>query len=370
MRRVVVTGVGVVSPLGIGRDKAWGRLLAGSGEPGPIPADDEPLVADKLNSRGNSRFVALALIAADEAMADAALQGDDRKRWGVAIGSGIGGLDEIVANVGKRRVSPFFVPRLLVNMAAGGVSIAHGLRGPNLAPGTACAAGAHAIGDSYRVVERGDADVMVAGASEAAIHDLTIAGFQRAKALGTVSRPFDDDRHGFVLSEGAAVLVLEEREHALRRGANVYAEIRGYGMSGDAFHLTSPGEGAQDAMRAALRDLRHVSYVNAHAASTKLGDAAEARAIAAVLPGVAVSSTKGATGHLLGAAGALEAAFSVLAVKHRLAPHTLNLERPMAADLDFIMDAPRSFASQDDMLCLTNSFGFGGTNTSLLFASA
>lgn len=402
LRRVVVTGVGIASPLGVGRDVSWHGILGGrtglravrpneedcwTSLPqtvGQIPESDEDKVkAMCASSRGNSRFVALALLSADEAVEDA---GDgllnDPSRCGSSIGSGIGALEEAIEShrslrQSPRRVSPFFVPRLLVNMAAGGVSIAHGLRGPQAAPASACAAGAQAIGQAYRIVQYGEADVMLAGGTEACVTALAAAGFDRAKALSKtgVSAPFDHARNGFVLSEGAAVLVLEELGHALRRRApRMYAEICGYGSSADAFHLTSPlpdGTSAAAAMTNALAGspVDTVDYVNAHAASTQLGDAAEALAIRSALGRCAVSSTKGATGHLLGAAGALEAAFAVLSIADRVAPFTLNLHHPLESDLDFITREPRPLPQHKRVAVISNSFGFGGVNASLLFTS-
>lgn len=402
LRRVVVTGVGIASPLGVGRDVAWHGILDGrtglravrpneedcwTGVPqtvGQIPESDENKVKARCaSSRGNSRFVALALLSADEAVENA---GDgllnDLSRCGTSIGSGIGSLGEAIEShrslrQSPRRVSPFFIPRLLINMAAGGVSIAHGLRGPQAAPASACAAGAQAIGQAYRLVQHGEADVMLAGGTEACVTALAAAGFDRAKALSKtgVSAPFDQSRNGFVLSEGAAVLVLEELEHALqRRAPRIYAEIRGYGSSADAFHLTSPlpnGISASVAMTKALEGsgVDFVDYVNAHAASTQLGDAAEATAIRAALGRCAVSSTKGATGHLLGAAGAIEAAFVVLSIADRVAPYTLNLSNPLEADLDFILHEPRPLLQQQRVAAISNSFGFGGVNAALLFTS-
>lgn len=399
LRRVVVTGVGIASPLGIGREVTWRGLLDGKsglrtsslpiGVPnivGEIPKEDECMVEKMCNAgKGNSRFVSLGLLAAEEARKDA---GDVPlgERAGSSIGSGIGALEEAtrayeaLKNGGHRKVSPFFVPRLLANMAAGNVAIAHDLRGPLFAPATACAAGAQAVGDAFRAVQRGDADVMFAGGTESSVLHLSMAGFHRVRALAAdgVSCPFDEKRSGFVLSEGAAVLVLEDYESARRRGApRIYAEVRGYGSSADAHGLVAPlpsGHSAAGAMRRALRDsgVDRVHYVNAHAASTPQGDAAEAKAIASAAgENVAVSSTKGATGHLLGAAGALEAAVVALTIRDRTAPATLNLVSPLKeSNLDFIVGTPRHFDEAiGPLAALTNSFGFGGVNASLLLTT-
>ncbi|KAJ8602066.1 hypothetical protein CTAYLR_001598 [Chrysophaeum taylorii] len=373
-RRVAVTGVGIASPLG-GREATWRRVLASESGVRALDANySAGVVTDDLSSiasrsRGNSRFVCLALVAAREGVEDAGGLFAPPERRGVAIGSGIGGIEET-----ERRRSPYFVPRLLTNMAAAGVAVEHRIMGPNVAPASACAAGAHAIGDAFRIVERGDADVVIAGGAEAAVHELGLAGFRRARALAKVAKPFDVDRAGFVMGEGAAVLILEDLDAAIARGAKIYAEIGGYGMSGDAYHLTAPlpsGASAARAMTEAARGAR-VDYVNAHAASTVLGDAAEARAIEAALgPKTLVSSTKGATGHLLGAAGAIEAALTVLAIRDRLAPPTCNLHTPLQADLDFITHgAPRPLPSNKMVAAISNSFGFGGTNAALLFTSS
>ncbi|KAJ1450085.1 thiolase-like protein [Pelagophyceae sp. CCMP2097] len=392
LRRVVVSGLGCVSPLAVGAEATWRRLLAGgsgvgrvsdfdvSGLPVRIAAQCAP---DVGGDQRQSRFVALAVLAAKEAVIDAGAGLQSGPRAGVSVGSGIGSLDDAVNGAALvasgKRVSPFFVPRMLANMAAAGVSMAHDLQGPFLAPATACAAGAHAIGDAFRIIERGDADVMLAGASEASVNALALHGFARLRALTTsyndrpaeASRPFDARRDGFVLGEGAAVLVLESYESALARGASVYAEVSGYGASADAFHITAPrpdGASAARAITAAVADAglraNDVGYVNAHAASTPAGDAAEAAAIHRALAPrhspLLVSSTKGATGHLLGAAGALEALLTVLALRDGTVPHTLNLEAPLdaPADLDFVMGAPR--AAPDLRHAVSTSFGFGG----------
>ncbi|KAJ2477910.1 Mitochondrial beta-keto-acyl synthase [Coemansia sp. RSA 2131] len=406
-RRVVVTGLGMVSPVGVGVKHAWNNILAGrsgiqslvaampaagfdaqpSQVAGIVPrtgkySDGQFDAQEWLAPGDTSRmapFTQFATCAAQQALDDAEwtnVSDTQRERTGVCFGTGIGSLGDIEASHeqlrtgGARKVSPMFVPRILCNMAAGNISIRHGFCGPNHAVSTACTTGAHAIGDAMRFIQFGDADVMVAGAAEAPLLPLALAGFAKIKALAlgfndrphAASRPFDRARAGFVIGEGAAALVLEELEHARSRGARIYAEICGYGLSGDAHHITAPphdGAGAQRAMRRALQtaNLRaaDIDYVNAHATSTPLGDAIENRAIKAVFGSaasdLAVSSTKSATGHLLGAAGAIEAVFSVLAVAHDVAPPTLNLddERPVRA-------------------AMTNSFGFGGTNASLVFA--
>ncbi|GAQ81434.1 3-ketoacyl-acyl carrier protein synthase [Klebsormidium nitens] len=431
-RRVVVTGLGLVTPLARGVIATWQRLVDGECGVRKVTAHDIALswqspeeaqelwrqlpskVAafvprgtgptefdeDKILGRKEQRrialFIAFAQLAAKEALEDAKWTADTHQRaerTGVAIGGGIGCIGEIV-DAAKlvidqkiRRLSPFFVPKILINMASGYVSIDNNCQGPNHAAVTACASGAHSVGDAARMIKYGDADVMLAGGSESCIDALSIAGFCRLRALSTsfndspcaASRPFDHDRDGFVIGEGAGVLVLEELEHARARGAKMYAEVRGYGMSGDAYHITQPsaeGRGAYLAMESALRNSgltpEDIDYVNAHATSTPLGDDIEARAILRLFGAhaesgnMALSSTKGATGHLLGAAGAVEAVFTVLAVAHAKVPPTINLERP---DLIFT-DAFRPTASTLDKpirAALTNSFGFGGTNASLIF---
>ncbi|KAG2448803.1 hypothetical protein HYH02_006154 [Chlamydomonas schloesseri] len=510
-RRVVVTGMGLVTPLGVGVAETWRRLLAGdcglrrlqeadlpeaqrsalSSLPcrvaGLVPEEQFQEAVRRLGlseeSRRSSRFMLLALLAAEEALADArwgpgaataagdtgaALQGRAAataavtgvgggggpsssssgswseaaaRRTGVVVGNGMSCTTEVaeagalVCGGKQRRVSPFFVPRILPNMAAGAISIRYGLQGPNQAPSTACATGGHALGDAFRIIQRGEAEVMVAGASEACVDAISFTGFSRLKALSTryndspaqASRPFDADRDGFVMGEGAGVLVLEELGHATARGAPIYGEIRGYGLSGDGHHVTHPhpdGAGALLCMRRALAgsgvSAADIAYINAHATSTPAGDAIEQAAIRQLLlrpeagegdevegsaggvqagaeagagPGsgagaragaeaqrrlarVAVSSTKGATGHLLGAAGAVEAAFALLAIKHRRAPPTLNLVRPEPALLPGLVGAggiggggAAELPSSQRVAALSNSFGFGGTNTCLLLTS-
>ena len=414
MRRVVVTGLGLVTPLATGVDETWSRLLAGhsgsgtirqfeadhlatnyacevplgDGSDGSFNTDDwlEPKEARKVD-----RFIVFAIAAADQALADAGWapkSAADQERTGVIIGSGIGGLDAISAATlvlkekGPRRISPFFIPSSLINLASGQVSIRHGLKGPNHSVVTACATGTHAIGDASRMVAFGDADVMVAGGAEAAICELGIAGFNACKALSTkyrdtpdkASRPYDAGRDGFVMGEGAGVVVLEAYEHAKARGAKIYAEVLGYGMSGDAYHITAPaedGDGGFRAMAAAIkrsgRDAHAIDYVNAHGTST-MDDGVELKAVERMLgDGAAkatMSSTKSSIGHLLGAAGAVEAIFTTLAIRDQVAPPTINLESP---NVETVLDlAPNSKVTRKIDLALSNSFGFGGTNASLV----
>lgn len=410
-RRVVVTGVGMVTPLGVSAATTWRRLLRGdcgvTALNDPWAAQIPSRVAAKVDSdavrealEGAAErlrlapFVQYALLAAREAVASAGgLGGAEPDRSGVAVGSGIGHVDGVAAahsalGRGYRRLSPYFVPSVLVNMAAGHVSIEHGLRGPCVAPATACATGLHAVGDAARLIERGDADLMLAGGAEGSVDALSVAGFARMRALSTAfndrpgeaSRPFDELRDGFVLGEGAAVLVLEEAGAAEARGARAVAEFSGYGMSGDASHITAPpadGDGAGRAMAAALRDagLRpaDIGYVNAHATSTPLGDAAEAAALVRVFgpAGPAVSSAKGALGHALGAAGAIEAALTVLALRDLVLPPTRGLERAGAefGGVDLVA-AGAGRPAPALRHALTNSFGFGGTNASAVFSRA
>jgi 3-oxoacyl-[acyl-carrier-protein] synthase II len=342
------------------------------------------------------RFVHMAMVAATEAVEDSGWEPqteDDRCATGVMIGSGIGGLETIydaslLIHAGKaRRLSPFFIPSALINLASGHVSIKYGFKGPNHAVVTACASGVHAIGDASRLIMWGDADVMVAGGAEATVCELGIAGFCASRALSTgfndrptaASRPWDKDRDGFVMGEGSGVLVLEEYEHALRRGAKIYAEIGGYGMSGDAYHITAPAEGHDGAfrsMRAAMKNggvrAEDIQYVNAHGTSTPLGDDLELEAVERLFgdaaKGLAMSSTKSATGHLLGAAGAIEAIFSILAIRDGVAPPTLNLDEPSR---ESVIDRVAHQAQQRPIrVALSNSFGFGGTNASVIFRSA
>lgn len=414
MRRVVVTGLGMVSPLACGVEETWTRLLAGESGGGTITRFDPERVITKYacevpfgdgsegtfnpddwmapkDRRKVDDFILYAMAAADQAVSDAGWTPDDPEelfRTGVMIGSGIGGLDTIaqtallIAEKGPRRVSPFFIPGSLINLASGQVSIRYGFKGPNHAVVTACATGTHAIGDAARLIMLGDADVMVAGGAEAAICEIGIAGFNAAKALSTkraddpqaASRPWDEDRDGFVMGEGAGVVILEEYEHAKARGAKIYAEVLGYGMSGDAHHITAPsgdGEGGERAMRAALKSAgltpEALDYINAHGTST-MADTMELGAVERLLgdhaPKVTMSSTKSATGHLLGAAGAVEAIFSILAIRDQVAPPTINLDNPaVAPKLSLAANAkePRRID-----VAMSNSFGFGGTNASLV----
>ncbi len=416
MRRVVVTGMGMVSPLGLGVDINWKRLIAGQSGLSRIthfdPSDMTCQVAGQI-SRGTGEgelnldafievkeqkkmdiFIHYAVVAAAEAIKDGGYippNEEARERVGVMIGSGIGGLNEIyetsivLHEKGPRRVSPFFIPRSLINLASGQVSILHGYRGPNHAVVTACATGAHAIGDAARLIAWGDADMMVAGGAEAAICRVGIAGFCALRALSTnfndtptrASRPYDKDRDGFVMGEGAGVVILEEYEHAKKRGAKIYAELAGYGLSGDAHHMTSPaedGNGGYRAMEMALKraemPVEAIDYVNAHGTSTPMGDEIEIKAVRRLLGGHAastlISSTKSATGHLLGAAGAVEAIYAIKAITDGIAPPTLNLDNPSpeVADLDLV---PHTAKEKKISVALSNSFGFGGTNASLIF---
>lgn len=406
-RRVVVTGVGLVSPLGIGTAETWRGLVAGRSGAGPITRFDasdfssriacevkgfDPLdYADRRDARKMDTFIQYALAASLFAAEDASLETPlaDPDRVGVVISSGIGGFETIerehrkLLEKGPRRISPFFVPAMVVNLAAGWVSIRLGARGPNSAMATACSAGAHAVGEAFRLIRHGHADVMVAGGAEATITPMCIGGFASMKALSTrndeperASRPFDRDRDGFVVGEGAGILVLEEREEALARGATLYAEVLGYGMSGDAFHITAPsedGSGAVRVMQAALAEAgaspEDVDAVNAHGTSTPLNDRIETAAIRRVFGGhadrLAVSSTKSMTGHLLGGAGGLEAGIACLTLRHQTLPPTINYETPDPdCDLDNVPNTARPATVRS---VLSNSFGFGGTNVSLLF---
>ncbi|PZW42289.1 3-oxoacyl-[acyl-carrier-protein] synthase II [Humitalea rosea] len=418
-RRVVVTGMGIACPLGLGVPHVWKRMLAGESGIGAIQSFDTTNLAAKIagqvpngtkadggldlnewiptkDQKKMDRFIQLALVAATEAVEDSGWMPEDeesRCRTGVMIGSGIGGLPtifeaSILISQGKqRRISPFFIPSALINLASGHVSIRYGFKGPNHSVVTACATGVHAIGDAARLIAVNDADVMVAGGTEAAVAEIGMAGFCAARALSTAynddptkgSRPWDEGRDGFVMGEGAGVLVLEELEHAKARGAHIYAEVIGYGMSGDAYHITAPAdghEGAFRAMRAALEDARmqpsDIQYVNAHGTSTPLGDDLELEAVERLFGdearNVAMSSTKSAIGHLLGAAGAVEAVFSILAIRDRVAPPTLNLEKPSR---ESAIDRVALHAQERPIdVVLSNSFGFGGTNASVIFCRA
>ncbi|HJS86907.1 MAG TPA: beta-ketoacyl-ACP synthase II [Acetobacteraceae bacterium] len=419
MRRVVVTGMGIACPLGVGVEPVWRRLLNSESGIGAIQAFDTKDLPCKVagqvpqgskeegrldlsewipvkDQKKMDRFIHLALVAAAEAVEDSGWTPRDeeaRCATGVMIGSGIGGLQTIydasvqVFQGRARRLSPFFIPSALINLASGHVSIKYGFKGPNHSAVTACATGVHAIGDAARLVALGDAEVMVAGGAEAAVCEIGIAGFCASRALSTgfndrpraASRPWDKDRDGFVMGEGAGVVVLEEYEHARKRGAKIYAEIGGYGMSGDAHHITAPAErheGALRAMRAALRNggvnPDEIQYVNAHGTSTPLGDDLELEAVERLFgdaaPGVAMSSTKSAIGHLLGAAGAVESIFSILAIRDSVAPPTLNLDEPSReSPIDRV---PHTAQERRIRAALSNSFGFGGTNASIIFRRA
>jgi 3-oxoacyl-[acyl-carrier-protein] synthase II len=415
VRRVVVTGLGMVTPLGVGVDLNWSRILAGKSGisrisnfevgditcqiAGQVPGPDEDGglnlddFIDPREQRRQDRFIQLGVVAAQLAVEDSGWKPDDREaqnRTGVMIGSGIGGLetivktDQLMADRGTRKISPFFIPSALINLVSGHVSIKYGFRGPNHAVVTACSTGAHAIGDAARMVALDDADVMVAGGAEAAVCRIGMAGFAAARALSTGyndrpeqgSRPWDKGRDGFVMGEGAGIVVLEELEHAKARGATIYAEIKGYGMSGDAYHITAPaedGDGGFRAMQAALKRAgltpADIDYVNAHGTSTPLGDLIEAGAVRRLLGdavgSVSMSSTKSATGHLLGAAGAIEAIYSIKAVQTGEVPPTLNLEDPEEAVADFDL-VPLKARKREVRNAMSNSFGFGGTNASLI----
>ncbi len=423
MRRVVVTGIGLLTPLGQGAELSWQAILAGKSGAGRIttfdPTDYACQVAcevPRVDGRGGGGvdipgsfnpddtlapkdqrrvddFILYAIAAADEAVKDSGWvpeSDEDKERTGVIIGSGIGGLGTIertsieLYEKGPRRVSPFFIPSALINLASGQVSIRHGFKGPNHSVVTACATGAHAIGDAARMIKYGDADVMVAGGAEAAICPVGVAGFIACRAMSTgfndtpqkASRPYDKGRDGFVMGEGAGVLVLEEYEHAKARGAKIYAEVAGYGLAGDAYHITAPaddGDGGFRAMKAAIKDAgiepSQIDYINAHGTSTPLGDEIELGAVTRLLgdavKGMTMSSTKSATGHLLGAAGAIESAFAVLAIRDQIAPPTINLDDPsVTTEIDLV---PHKAKPMKIDIALSNSFGFGGTNASVVF---
>ena len=406
-RRVVVTGLGMLSPLGLNSEETWRRLLAGESGIGEITHFDssnystrfagqindfDPLeYIEKKETKKMDRFIQLGIAAGKQAMADSGLTitEDNAHRVGVAIGSGIGGLEQIeqnhlkLLNGSPKRVSPFFVPSTITNMISGFLSIMEGLKGPNINVVTACTTGVHNIGIAARTIAYGDADAMLAGGAEASITPLGIAGFAAARALSArnddpqaASRPWDKDRDGFVMGEGAGVVMLEEYAAAVARGATIYAELVGFGMSGDAYHMTSPpadGEGAAASMENAIRDAgitpESIGYINAHGTSTPAGDVAEVAAVKRVFNDHAyellVSSTKSMTGHLLGAAGSVEAIFTLLALRDKMAPPTINLDTPgEGCDLDFVAKKAKVFTSE---YALCNSFGFGGTNGSLIF---
>jgi 3-oxoacyl-[acyl-carrier-protein] synthase II len=416
MRRVVVTGLGMVTPLACGVEATWSRLIAGQSGArkidtfevsdiscriaGMIPYGDgsngtynpdqwmEPKEQRKVD-----KFIVYAMCAARQALDDAGWKpktSDEQNATGVMIGAGIGGVEGIADTAitlherGPRRVSPFFIPGRIINLAAGYVSIEHGLKGPNSAVVTACSTGSHAIGDAGRMIALGDADVMLAGGTESPVNRISLAGFAAVRALSTgfndtptkASRPYDKDRDGFVMGEGAGIVVLEEYEHARARGAKIYAELIGYGMSGDAFHITAPtadGDGAFRCMQAAIKragiQAGEIDYINAHGTSTPLGDEIELGAVERVVGNsasrISMSSTKSSIGHLLGAAGAVEAIFSILAMRDKVAPPTLNLDNPsVETPIDLV---PHQARKRDIDVVLSNSFGFGGTNASLIF---
>jgi 3-oxoacyl-[acyl-carrier-protein] synthase II len=407
-RRTVVTGIGMISPLGTGNDKTWEGLLAGrSGidritrfDASDYPAKIAGEVRDfnpedwieKKEIKKSDTFIHYAIAASQMAFDDSALANTqvDSDRFGVIIGSGIGGLPLIeemhrkLIERGPNRISPFFIPGLIVNLAAGQVSIRFKAKGPNSAPATACATGAHAIGDAFKIIQRGDADVMIAGGAEAVITPLAVGGFSAMRALSTrndepqrASRPWDLERDGFIMAEGAGIVILEERERALQRGARIYAEITGYAMTSDAYHITAPsedGDGMCRVMEKAMKDAgvtrEQIDYINAHGTSTPVGDKAETVAIKRVFGEharkLAVSSTKSMTGHLLGAAGGLETAIVVRAIKEGVMPPTINYENPdPECDLDYV---PNQSRKRELRHALSNSFGFGGTNATLVLS--
>ena len=405
-RRVVVTGIGLVTSLGSGTDATWAALLAGTSGAGPITKFDatsfstrfacevkgfDPLAfVGKKDVKKMDVFIQFAIAASQCAMDDSglAITAANAPEVGVCIGSGIGGFrtieDEHTALVdgGPRKISPFFIPASIINLASGQVSIRFGAKGPNLATCTACSASAHAVGDSYEIIKRGDADVMITGGSEAAITPMSVGGFGALRALSTrndeptrASRPFDKDRDGFIIGEGSGIVILEELEHARARGARIYAEIIGYGMSGDAYHITAPSEDGDGAVRVMTKALKKaglqpsdIDYVNAHGTSTPFNDKLETLALRRTFGDharrLAISSTKSMTGHLLGAAGGLEAGISALAIHHQVAPPTINLEAPdPECDLDYVPHTARPMTIRH---VLSNSFGFGGTNAALV----
>lgn len=406
-RRVVVTGVGLITPLGTGTKKSWQNLLDGrSGVrkitqfdathfpcqvAGEVPDFEINQFIEIKEQKKMDRFIHFAFAAAKMAVEDSGLKitKDNADRIGVLVGSGIGGLSAIehyhtiLLEKGPKRISPFFIPMLIINLAAGQISIHFGAKGPNSAVATACASGTHSIGDAFKIIKRGEADAMISGGTEAVITPLAVGGFSSMKALSTrnnepekASRPFDRDRDGFVMGEGAGIMVLEDMEHALSREAKIYAEITGYGMTGDAYHITSPppeGEGAARCMRASLKDANihpeEIEYINAHGTSTKYGDELETQAIKSVFGKhaykFAVSSTKSMTGHLLGAAGGVEGVICALSIFNKIIPPTINLENPdPECDLDYVPDKARAM---DINMAMSNSFGFGGTNACIIF---
>ena len=406
-RRVVVTGVGLLTPLGIGTEETWAAVRAGQSGIGPITQFDAAAFScriagevkgfdpqkyiEKKDVKKMGRFIQFAIAATECALSGSGFQvaPEDAERTGIYIGSGIGGFEVIerehknLLESGPRRISPFFIPATIVNLASGYVSIRTGAKGPNSATATACTTSAHCVGDSFRLIQRGDADAMICGGTEACITPMGVGGFAAMRALSTrndepqrASRPWDIDRDGFVVGEGAGILILEELETAQRRGATILAEIVGYGMSGDAFHVTAPaenGDGAVRVMRNALRDAgiapERIDYINAHGTSTEVGDRVETIAVKRCFDDhaykLAVSSTKSMTGHLLGGAGGLEAGLTVLAIRDQVAPPTINYETPdPACDLDYVPNQARPMPIE---YALSNSFGFGGTNGALIF---
>ncbi len=411
MKKVVITGMGIVSPVGTGIEHAWKNVLDGKSgvkkidsfdvsdlasqiagvpqvgtEPGMFNPD---AIVEPREQRKLDKSIVYGIVAADEAIKDAGLDNyeGDKERIGVSVGSGIGGLNTIYDNCielhtgGPRRVSPFFIPKGIINMTAGNISIRYGFKGPNISVVTACATGAHSIGEAARLIQHGDADIMICGGAEAAVGRIGLAGFSAMRALSTrndepekASRPWDKNRDGFIMAEGAGILVLEEYEHAIKRGAKIYAEVAGYGLSGDAYHITAPaegGEGGLRAMKVAIKDAgltpNDVDYINAHGTSTGLGDIGELMAVKTLFDGmpVSMSSTKSVTGHLLGAAGAVEAIFSTLAIRDGIVPPTINLDDPEDAVGDFDL-VPHVAKQRKVDVAISNSFGFGGTNASLV----
>ncbi len=407
MRRVVVTGVGVLSPLGIGLEKNWTALTQGKSGVGPITRFDATDIPTKIagevtdfnaddfiekkEQKKMDLFIQYALAASDMALADSGFKitEENAERVGVVVGSGLGGLPTIekyhsvLLDRGYKRITPFFIPMLIINLAPGQISIRHGAKGPNLSTVSACASGTHSIGDAYRMIERGDADAMIAGGTESTITPLGVGGFNVMRALSTrnddpqgASRPFDKNRDGFVMAEGAGLVVLEEMESAIKRGAKIYAEVCGYGLTSDAHHLTAPspgGEGAARCMKMALNSAKmnpeEVAYINAHGTSTPFGDIGETMAVKTVFGDharkVMVGSTKSMTGHALGAAGGMEAVFSLLAQERSVVPPTINYTDPdPECDLDYI---PNTARDAELNVVMSNSFGFGGTNATLIF---
>ena len=418
MREVVVTGIGLVSPLGVGQDINWKRLINGHSGirkidtfetndlsckiAGQIPDKSNDLEGglnindwiDNKDLRRIDRFIAYGLIAAQMAVEDSKWMPDDlddKEKTGVLVGSGIGGLEtianttEILNTKGARKISPFFIPSALINLISGQISIKYNFKGPNHSVVTACSTGAHAIGDAAKIIESGKANVMIAGGAEAACCRIGMAGFSAAKALSTnyndspkeASRPWDRDRDGFVMGEGSGIVVLEEKEHAINRGAKIYSKIKGYGLSGDAYHITAPssdGDGGFRAMKSAMNEAKlrpnDIDYINAHGTSTPLGDMIELKAIKKLfgsdLNNLSISSTKSSTGHLLGAAGAIEAIFAILAIQNQEVPPTINLLNPEEGTSEFDL-VPNKSKKKKINNVLSNSFGFGGTNASLIF---